>query len=362
MLIIFTVSFVWIGLDNVVLPLIPLVILVGSGNLGYTKGSPTCFNNQVSDDPDLDIWVFWVVAAVIGGVASICLVFVLWKAISLVMFSKIDPTVKPAISISAAYHVASSDAISYQDVESDQAVSSVTASQSRPHIVRSDGNAGEVHGDGGVTSGANGSDGSNYSPKSKTGGTLYLELSSSFRSSVVGSSAKVHPIQGASVTSYTTNVASSSQELARDSADEEREGDDYLSRSVLVRVRRLVPGMLFAAVYLVMAIGALYARFLLHHNGDRNWNVFQTWIQCIFENFYDGYTTEIEFSDDFSTDSYFDIEARQQFAYETCGFAPKGSVKFAAIVWFFVSIFGHPIVISLIYMKWAGLLRLLCAC
>ena len=61
-------------------PVIPMLILGFSGNLGYYKGTLSCFTNQVADDVNLDVWCFWILDALCGAVCTVLLGFVCWEA------------------------------------------------------------------------------------------------------------------------------------------------------------------------------------------------------------------------------------------------------------------------------------------
>ena len=382
------------------LPAIPTIILIASGNIGYRKGGSACFTNQVADDNNLDMWCYWVVAGVMAGISFLMLIGIFWKAFKVIVFAKIDPSTRPKIPFSGNMRPESSNASSFAgDSADDSKPSSGTATASgvsefpagspkdmngvpmlitdmergtgsgvrlggdvpegeRPYRVHAQVAAGmSVAGPSADSNTNSSSAGANTGSGSGSKGEVTLSGSSSSAKSFgmsefLGSifaprSSKVVP--GPTIELPDTNTKPGGK---RGNGTTEIDGDDFVV-SAIARTKVLMAPLIFSIGYLCLVVGTLYARFSLYENYDHRWTIFSTWIQCIFENYYNIYTSNLEVTGAGNADieEYYDAELRQEFAYGVCGEAPRSTVSFAAIVWFFISVFGYPLWVGLVYMK-----------
>jgi hypothetical protein len=344
------------------LPLMPIALLAAGGNIGYTKGAPICFTTYYSaDDPNLDLWCFWVVGAVIAGVSTTMLIVVLVKAIHVLMFLKVKPTLRPIIPFSGSMQPVSSD-----------------VSSSAKRSDSGDGNATPVvHGSGeGVCAGSyiapdetNGVDATSLPPiENATYDTVALEMEAVQSDKSTSRTTRLFGwLHGAVkvVPAMASKAPAGHRYQSKSSSDDDvnsqssRDGADF-TMSVAERVRVLAPPLMLSTAYLVMTVGANYGRFAFYESSEQRHNVFNRWIQCIFENYYNNYTADLEASDSVDSADYFDMDARQEFAYAVCDVEPQGTLSKAAIVWFLISMIGHPFVIGIIFMKREYVWNLMC--
>jgi hypothetical protein len=326
----------------IAVPVIPTIILIASGNIGYRKGGSSCFTNQVADDNNLDIWCYWVVAAVMAGLSTLLLVGIFWKAITVIMFSKIDPTTRPKIPFSGAMRPESSNVSSMSGDTDDLKSRSGTASLESPvgaslEIDTADDKGGDKY----RAVPAVGEEGTSTASTGSTKSSRAVGLSAVFSLLFTPPSAKVAP--GGS-------ELATSQMTMSDRSGVKTDGEDFAA-GPLARLKILAAPTLFSLVYLSMVVGGLYGRFELYETYDSRWHVFNRWIQCIFENYYNNYTADLEASGSVDSAAYFDMDARQEFAYAVCDVEPESPVSDSAIIWFFVCIFGYPMWVSIVFMK-----------
>ena len=139
--------------------------------------------------------------------------------------------------------------------------------------------------------------------------------------------------------------------------------DDSSDSNLGKKLRVLGPPMMFCLIYLAMVLSGLFSRFSLYARFDARYDEFNSWIQCIFENYYDNYTSDLDASTPSGVvTSYLDVDQRQVYAYAACGESPPAAVSLGALMWFFFSMFGHPLMIALIFMKFDNLKRLCDVC
>lgn len=402
------------------MPMIPTLILLCSGNIGYAKGTSSCFVNQTAENVNLDVWCFWVVDAVLGGISFVLLSAVFGKAITVIVFSGVQRRRRQSSVVLphelASWHHSSSDdypmsqsvGYSYSNGVSVRVGSLVQTQQLQTSVEPAVpvGSLGSVGG------------GCGHEPP-ELGGVQEREpsLATEVRpdrcsdipcdapdlqqsddceqgnigensEGILASSeqtvrAAEPPVTSNTVTVHWSNrvVPAVASNWSRDDSFADgsmksnrlvsgsgfdastgrgvresgvREGEDF-SNQMMKRVKVLAAPLAFSAVYLGMVTGGLFARFSLYVNYHHRLEVFNDWVGCIFEHFFNIYSDQLSPGQD-----YYDTEARQQFAYDACGTSPASGLSIGVVIWFFFCIFGYPVIISIMFMKRANLKKLCC--
>ncbi len=277
---------------------------------------------MVSDHVNIDIWCFWLPGAVVVGVSGIMLCAILWKGCSVLLFSQ-----QGVRNRGAGYLY--SPGLSSTDLPSG---STGTGSGSGNGVS----NSSEVPSDSPAIS-------------SITAATTGTTPSFTFTS---GLFSMMTAMQCSCNRRFRVTPAPipSAVPAVMESNGVEDEGVGALA-DLGDKIRILTAPLLFSVVFLVMAVGAMYGRFALFVTFNERLANMDAWVACIFESYFNEFSSHVQLRREGFVDMYNDVAARQAFAYATCGENPKSTVHVAIILWFFFSTFGHALIVSIIFSK-----------
>ena len=128
------------------------------------------------------------------------------------------------------------------------------------------------------------------------------------------------------------------------------------------RLETLQQPLLFILVFAVSIYGTCEARWHLYATRHQSDVLFDQWTDCMFDQFYNGYTATLNTSSVTYTSDFLSEESRTYWAHYVCGGSPPSLVQKYEILWFYVGIFGHPLVAALIFLKPKNVQKFCCKC
>ena len=117
------------------------------------------------------------------------------------------------------------------------------------------------------------------------------------------------------------------------------------------RLYKLRQPLLFIMVFAVSIYGVCSARWELYMSVRKRDEIFAEWIICIFTQYFNGYTDQLNPSASNYDTLYTDTTLRDNYAHHMCGDSPKALIPLYEIIWFYFGIFGHPLIAAIVFLK-----------
>ena len=80
--------------------------------------------------------------------------------------------------------------------------------------------------------------------------------------------------------------------------------------------------------------------------------IFADWTTCLFNQFYNGYTNQLDANNPDYDMLYGDAQLRDDYAHKICGDSSRSIIALYEILWFYFGIFGHPLIAGILFTKY----------
>ena len=333
---------------------------MASGMAGHTKGNPSCWISPEAGNIDIFIFIFIFVAAI---ASALMFGAVLRNVLIILSVNIYYPQATKAVSsddigltpADLERHVDIGAHMERDEMDNKSAESSHRSRDYREHGATKDLNSVSEISSTAISSGKNSSNKHHRDNRDKEkDGSLVPVVMDLFRLLLQHWSRS----RSDRVSPYSAIEGEVSYGTEQEKPHQEGSLDEIIARNKLLsyslnltqRVKALQSPLLFVGGFLICAFGLWVGRLVLLLNEDSIQDNFESWTQCIFSNYFDGYSDSLLLGE--HQGGYHDVVARDTYAQSLCNESPTERASYVGVaVWFYIGAFGNSIFVFCAYLR-----------